>query len=400
MISVLHRIEDLQVVCFAIIFSVMAWQMRKNKTIRYAWLSYVLASVVSVLDVAMPQPLSTLTVSCIFAIISIRYAILASAMSAFTRRSRWLAMVSYGVAALSASLLLLPRAGVAPFVISGLFYLFLAVQLSLMCVIVLLSKEKATRVPRRFIGVLFLLSVACRFAQTWAVWSHASARAAWWRDQGLFLNSTVIGCVLPFTIVWMMNARIQKDLLKQSLVDPLTELLNRRGLNDAAQRELSRYARVRQDFAVAVVDIDHFKTLNDSYGHACGDDVLRSTASLFRELLRQSDVVSRSGGEEFVLLLALTQESETLAVLERIRSAVAARTLQVGDATVQTTISIGATNTRGRFNLTWRELHDEADQALYAAKRGGRNRTALFDAQDTGASHGPEQGAVDVQSVA
>ena len=346
MISVLHRIEDLQVACFAIIFGVMAWQMRKNKTIRYAWLSYVLGSLVSVIDVALPQPLSAFTVSCIFTIISIRYAVLTSAMASFTRKSRWLVLVSYGVAALSAALILLPRAGVAAPVISGLFYLFLGMQLYLMCVIVLLSKEKATRVPRRVIGVLFLLSVACRFTQMWAVWTHASLRAAWWRDQGQFLNSTLIGCLLPFTIVWMMNARTQKDLLKQSLIDPLTELLNRRGLNDVAQRELSRYARVRQDFTVAIADIDHFKLLNDTYGHACGDDVLRATASLFRDVLRQSDIVSRSGGEEFILLLALTPENETLAVLERLRSALASRIFVVGEDTVQVTISIGATNTR------------------------------------------------------
>ena len=378
MISVLHRIEDLQVACFAVIFGLMAWQSRKNRTIRYAWLSYLLGSIVSVMDVTLRQPFGALTMACIFTTISIRYAVLAFAMVCFTRRSQWLAHASFGVAVLSACMLALPRAGVAAPVLSGLYYSFLAVQLLLMSVIVLRSREKATRVPRRLIGALFLLSVACRCTQMWAAWSHASAHALWWRDQGLFLNSTIIGCVLPFTLVWMMNARVQKDLLKQSLVDPLTELLNRRGLQDAAQRELSRYARGRQDFAVAVADIDHFKQLNDAHGHACGDEVLRATAALFQEVLRQSDVASRSGGEEFVLLLPLTPENETFAVLERVRSALERRQFQVGDHTVQATISIGVTNTRGRINMTWRDLHDEADQALYAAKNAGRNRTVRF----------------------
>ena len=378
MISVLHRIEDLQVACFAVIFGLMTWQSRKNKTVRYAWSSYLLGSIVSVMDVALTKPFSAFTISCIFTIISIRYGVLALAMVCFTRRSQWLAHASFGIAVLSACLIWLPRAGVAAPVISGLSYAFLALQLFLMSIIVLRSKEKATRVPRRLIGVLFLLSVACRCTQMWAAGSHASTHAPWWRDQGLFLNSTIIGCVLPFTIVWMMNARVQKDLLKQSLVDPLTEVLNRRGLHDAAQRELSRYARGRQDFAVAVADIDHFKQLNDAHGHACGDEVLRATAALFQEVLRQSDVVSRSGGEEFVLLLPLTPEDETFAVLERVRSALEQRRFQVDDHTMQTTISIGATNTRGRINMTWRDLHDEADQALYAAKHAGRNRTVRF----------------------
>ena len=155
----------------------------------------------------------------------------------------------------------------------------------------------------------------------------------------------------------------------------LTNLLNRRGLPEAANRELMPYTRGLQDFAVAVGDLDPFKALNDTYDHAFGDEVLELTARLLCADLRQTDIVARTGGEEFVLLLPLTDDDDMVAVLERVRMLLEQQRLKTkSGAAAVVTISIGVANTRGRTGLNWTDLQNEADSALYEAKRAGRNR--------------------------
>ena len=101
----------------------------------------------------------------------------------------------------------------------------------------------------------------------------------------------------------MMNARLLVHLNRQSMIDPLTELLNRRGLQAAAEVELARYDRSGHDFAVVVLDIDFFKLLNDRFGHPGGDAVLVQVSLFLRNQVRETDIVGRFGGEEFVLIL-------------------------------------------------------------------------------------------------
>lgn len=371
----IHRIEDLQFICFALVFGIMAAQSPREETIRYVWCSYLLATSVALLDSLVAQPLTLFTNSCILSILSLRYAVLAAGIASFTGRARWPAIMSFSATGVAFCFLVLGKAGVPRPAVLSLYYVVLAVQLLLICIILVRSRETSTRVPRWLLAVLFLLTAAYRVNQMHFVLSQKTPHDIWLRDQGLFLNSTILGCLLPFTIVWMMNARDHAILLKQSLVDPLTNLWNRRGLADAANRELMRYARERKDFAVAVADIDHFKTLNDSYGHSFGDEVLTMTAGLLLCELRQTDVVARTGGEEFVMLLPLTGVHEMVAVLERVRLLLEQQTLvtESGDA-ASITISMGVTNTRGRANLSWEDLQKEADAALYEAKQSGRNQ--------------------------
>ena len=371
----IHRIEDLQFVCFALVFGVMAFQSRKDHTIRYVWCSYLLAVSVAVVDVVATQPLSLFANSLILAILSLRYGVLAAGMASFTGRDRKLAVACFGIVLVACCMVALGDAGVSPAVVRALYYSALTVQLLLICIILVRSREASTRVPRWLLAFLFLLSAGYRVNQMAFVLSDKGPFNIWLRDQGLFLNSTILGCLLPFTIVWMMNARDHSILLKQSLLDPLTNLLNRRGLAEEANRELARYTRQGHDFAVAVGDIDHFKALNDTYGHLFGDEVLVATAKLLREQLRQFDVVARTGGEEFLMLLPLTDEQEMVNVLERVKTLLSQQTLRTEDgAYAGITISMGVTNTRARKGLTWAELQKEADAALYEAKEQGRNR--------------------------
>jgi diguanylate cyclase (GGDEF)-like protein len=372
---IIHQVEDLQFVCFAVVFGVMAWQSRGEKTIRYVWCSHLLAMAVAGVDAVVAQPLTLLANCAILTILGLRYAVLAAGIASFTGRAEWLGRTCFGLTGVAMCMLGLGRTGMAGRTVLSMYYVVLAAELLLICVILVRPRERAPAVPRWILAGLFLLSAAYRVDQMLFVLSKRTAHDLWWRDQGLFLNSTILGCLLPFTVVWMMNARSHATLLEQSLLDPLTNLLNRRGLAEVAARELARYGRSRRDIAVAVGDLDRFKALNDTYGHGFGDEVLEATARLLRETLRETDVVARTGGEEFVMLLPLTDEGEMIRVLERVRVVLEGKALAAGNGEdVRVTMSIGVTNTRGRVGVSWEELQEEADQALYEAKQGGRNR--------------------------
>lgn len=204
---------------------------------------------------------------------------------------------------------------------------------------------------------------------------HPAPKTIWLRDQMAFVNCTLVGCMVPFTIIWLMNARVHSELRKQSAIDPLTGLLNRRGLEQAVTREMARYARDKQNFAVAVADLDHFKVFNDTHGHGCGDLVLQTFAEIARSTLRQTDIIARTGGEEFTVLLALTSAEEMESVMDRVRLRLEGEVIEtVAASSVVCTVSVGLTNTFSRSEVTWQALLKEADTALYKAKHSGRNR--------------------------
>jgi diguanylate cyclase (GGDEF)-like protein len=170
-------------------------------------------------------------------------------------------------------------------------------------------------------------------------------------------------------------------LLAQSRSDSKTGLLNVSTWEAEAEAEISRSVRTRNPVALALVDIDHFKQVNDTHGHLVGDKVLKAVAQALTSQSRDYDRAGRFGGEEFVLLLAQTTEADAVKIAERIRAHVEALEVPVddrpGSPTVQVTISIGVTAiARGET----RELIDllaAADSALYHAKQSGRNRVAL-----------------------
>lgn len=376
--AIIHYVEDLQFACFALVFSIMALQSRRDRTIRFVCCSYLLATLVSIIDVTLPHPYSPLTNASILTVLSLRYAVLAAGLVYFTRNSEWASKVSFVLAGVSLLLTGLSFTSLAGPRQLAVYYFVLAWQQALLVLVVMRSNESSTRIPRVLLAFLFLLSVGYRLNQLHFVLSHKTAQDLWLRNLGLFINGTVLSGLLPFTIVWMMNARDHANLLQQSLLDPLTGLLNRRGLNEAADRELKRYTRSQQEFAVAVADIDHFKKLNDQYGHAFGDEVLVDFSVICQSELRSYDISGRSGGEEFLLLLPITSPDAAMTVLERIRRRFEASTPLGSDPN---TVSIGVTSTRGRANVTWAQLQKEADKAMYHAKHLGRNRTIVYDTE-------------------
>jgi len=154
--------------------------------------------------------------------------------------------------------------------------------------------------------------------------------------------------------------------------DPLTGLLGRKHFIQAMKREWSRARRHQMACAAVLIDLDHFKRINDCYGRRCGDAVLRRVAKLCGEGLRQSDVLARFGGEEFILFLPHTDPLGAVDVAERLRSRVAALDFNWRDHDVSLTVSVGVAAMR----LDHRELDQllhEADEALFTAKSAGRN---------------------------
>jgi diguanylate cyclase (GGDEF)-like protein len=173
---------------------------------------------------------------------------------------------------------------------------------------------------------------------------------------------------------------LQAKLQEQASRDPLTGLYNRRFMDTIAGREIARCDRDNQYMAVMMVDVDHFKKVNDTHGHAGGDEVLKMLSALFLEKVRTTDIPCRYGGEEFLLLLpGMTAEIAMLRA-NQWRSTFAERSVQFGGVPIQCTISVGvAIYPNHGENMD--ELTRCADLALYRAKKQGRNRVILFDSE-------------------
>ncbi len=179
------------------------------------------------------------------------------------------------------------------------------------------------------------------------------------------------------------NAWLYLQIARTSVTDGLTGLTNVRHFREQAQREHSRARRHNDLYSILMMDIDHFKKINDVYGHPVGDVVLREMAAIFRETLRCTDLPARYGGEEFVGFLPRTGLPETVIVGERIRQAVERKVFAAPAHMLHCTVSVGIADFRPGGEGTEQDVIMRADQALYSAKREGRNRVACSPAKET-----------------
>ncbi|QTN27783.1 GGDEF domain-containing protein [Rhodoferax sp. AJA081-3] len=173
-------------------------------------------------------------------------------------------------------------------------------------------------------------------------------------------------------------ARTHAELRLASRTDMLTNLLNRRAMEEALQQQTQRCMRFAEPTALVMLDIDHFKAINDSHGHDVGDTVIRRVAQTITASIRTIDVSARWGGEEFLLILPNVDVAGATTLADRIREAIAGQTVPTeGAAALQFTVSLGIAMFHPKHpdHETWIK---HADQALYAAKHGGRNRTAVW----------------------
>src|SRR5207253_3177629 len=174
-----------------------------------------------------------------------------------------------------------------------------------------------------------------------------------------------------FIIFMLVSERTVSVHKTAASIDPLTGMFNRRGFAEATTRMIEREARAGRPVAVLIFDIDHFKSINDRFGHPAGDEVLILFATVVVNTLRISDLSGRIGGEEFAALLPCSLEEAVIAA-ERVRSAFAASGIVIESGPVDTTVSIGVAG--GPAGTELEVLLAAADTALYQAKRSGRNR--------------------------
>lgn len=170
--------------------------------------------------------------------------------------------------------------------------------------------------------------------------------------------------------------RAREDLRFQATHDALTGIWNRRAVFDLLQRELERATRSMSATGLLMLDLDHFKEVNDTYGHLAGDAVLREAAARVIQVVRSYDLVGRHGGEEFLVVLPGCDSNQVLQSAERVRAIIEATPIIVDRFAIRVTVSVGATSATS--GTSQKELLGIADAALYQAKKAGRNRTVLL----------------------
>jgi diguanylate cyclase (GGDEF)-like protein len=190
------------------------------------------------------------------------------------------------------------------------------------------------------------------------------------------------------TVIGVAYEKMRKELTALILTDPLTQCFNSRGFEQLGGRDISRCARQHSNVALLAIDLDHFKSINDTYGHLAGDNVLREVGAIFRNTARLTDIVARTGGEEFSILAADTDEPGAMQFAQRLLEACRTRRFSdLGDR--QVTISIGVASANARSGGVLQLLRSRADEALYAAKHAGRDRAARWAEGRLNVAEGP-----------
>lgn len=184
-----------------------------------------------------------------------------------------------------------------------------------------------------------------------------------------------------FAFILMHKERADRETYELATTDPLTGVYNRRTFKELAEPNLSRSRRAHAPVSLLMLDLDHFKRINDTYGHLAGDDVLKSFATLVRNCLRKEDLLARYGGEEFVVLLPGSSQAAAAALAERIREQVAALPMEANGHRARVTVSIGSASEKGDTLPSLEAMLGRADEALYQAKREGRNRVVALAMQ-------------------
>jgi diguanylate cyclase (GGDEF)-like protein len=198
----------------------------------------------------------------------------------------------------------------------------------------------------------------------------------------LYLVAYVLVIAGSLGFLLMQKERADEETRRLATTDPLTGVFNRRTFIELAERELARSRRDATSLSLMILDLDHFKQVNDTYGHLVGDDVLVAFTSLIRDRARRGDLVVRYGGEEFCVLLPATSLPAAVALAERIRAATAATALTAHPMKI--TVSVGVTAYAGGPGVTLETLLARADEALYRAKHEGRNRVVALPLAEPG----------------
>jgi diguanylate cyclase (GGDEF)-like protein len=384
-LAAIRLVQNIQLLCFAVIFLCMVCETPRDPRVRWLLANYLLGGIGALAAWKNLHVPGSVAYVLNFEIPQLRYATLHLAVVSFVgigRNTRWLSVL-LALACLPAYLI-----GNSPALQLQQYNVLafgLAVQTLWTGILLFLRHEPLTRWPRSLMGGFLLLYAAMEAARIGVTLAtgHGPAQSAPLLDSLSIDIFVVAGSLTPLAFIWMMNSRLLADLKVQSVCDPLTSLLNRRGFQKAFDRLCETHLETGQEFALAVADLDRFKSINDTYGHVEGDAVLYRAATLFQRELRPGDVVGRLGGEEFVFLFPETEPAQALSITERLRAALEHAIFPVPGGVVNVTASFGVTTSTGRPAPTLVALLREADAAMYQAKAAGRNLTFLSEARAT-----------------
>ena len=184
----------------------------------------------------------------------------------------------------------------------------------------------------------------------------------------------------PVSVVGRAYNQMRERLQQIVLTDPLSGCYNRRGLNQLAEREVARAIRQKKELAVLAIDLDHFKRINDEYGHLTGDEVIREVGDLLKQTAREADVVARFGGEEFTILAPDSTEEGALILADRVMEAFRQHRFRSLPPDARITTSVGVAAEYARDDEIAKTLLARADEALYVAKRNGRDQAVVWHA--------------------
>jgi diguanylate cyclase (GGDEF)-like protein len=232
-----------------------------------------------------------------------------------------------------------------------------------------------------FTGLSFALLVVIMLSRAIAIWLSPVENFDLYTkspiNQLTFFLACMVQLCVTFGFLLMLNYRLISDLKKISSLDGLTGALNRRSLEDEASRLKASCMRKAETLAIMMIDIDSFKSVNDSYGHPVGDAVLCRLVEVAHSSIRSDDYLARYGGDEFCMLLRSTNEDEAWRLAERLRQTYSELILNAGNEQVSFTVSIGVADSVA-VGLEFSALVSAADQALYRAKQSGRNRVVSY----------------------
>ncbi|MGD0557357.1 MAG: GGDEF domain-containing protein [Streptosporangiaceae bacterium] len=195
------------------------------------------------------------------------------------------------------------------------------------------------------------------------------------------VSPVLLAIALP-PVILLQRSLMHAQLKAAARTDSKTGLLNAAAWQREADSEISRANRQNEPVSILLIDVDHFKRVNDGHGHLTGDDVLRGLATELRQQVRETDVIGRFGGEEFVVLLPKADGTEAYRIAERLRRSAGVVSVLAGDTPVGVTISVGVATSEGPCEGDVFELLAAADLALYRAKADGRNRVRVFEPEN------------------
>jgi len=227
------------------------------------------------------------------------------------------------------------------------------------------------------LAILLLLRSIMAFLappESYGIYSHSTINPL------AFFVGNIVQLCITFGFVLMLNYRLSSDLQKLAATDVLTGALNRRSLEQEADRLSARCLRTGDTLAVLMIDVDHFKSINDHYGHPVGDEVLKRLAALVQQTIRIDDYFARYGGEEFCIMLPSTGEQEAWLIADRLRQNYEELIMEFEGETLRSTISIGVADSL-HAGIDFSALIAAADKAMYQAKQQGRNRVVMYAEQ-------------------